>query len=201
MKGGLVLTDLKGIKIAYVMTGSFCTFKKSFEQMKKLVEAGAEVQPLMSFNAASIDTRFGTAAENIQIAEKICGKKVIADIAGAEPIGPKHLADILIVAPCTGNTLSKLACNIVDTPAVMAVKSHLRNSGSVVLCIATNDALSGSAKNIGMLMNNRNYYFVPFSQDDYIKKPASAVADFEKIPETILYALDKKQIQPLLYPL
>ncbi len=192
------LTDFKGLRIVYVMTGSFCTFEKSFEQMKKLVDMGAEVLPVMSFNASSIDTRFGTAKENIMKAEEISGKKVIKDIAGAEPIGPKHMGDILVVAPCTGNTLAKLAGNIIDSPATMAVKSHLRNQGSVVLCIATNDALSGSAKNIGTLMNNRNYFFVPFSQDDYINKPASLVADFDIIPQTIFYALQKKQIQPVL---
>lgn len=198
MKGGIDLPDLKGLKIIYAMTGSFCTFKKSFEQMKKLVELGADIQPLMSHHACTIDTRFGTAKENIELAESISGKKVITDIAGAEPIGPQHMADILVVAPCTGNTLAKTANNIIDTSVTMAIKSHLRNSGSVVLCIATNDALSGSAKNIGMLMNNRNYYFVPFSQDNYQKKPTSLVADFDKIPETILYAMDKKQIQPVL---
>lgn len=197
-KGGTELTDFKGMKIVYVMTGSFCTFNKSFEQMKKLVELGADVQPLMSYNASSTDTRFGTAQENIKKAETICGKRVISDIAGAEPIGPKKLADIVVVAPCTGNTLAKLAANIIDTPAVMAVKSHLRNSGSVVLCIATNDALSGSAQNIGTLMNRRNYYFVPFSQDDFKNKPSSAVADFTKIPETILMASQGIQIQPVI---
>ncbi len=192
------MNNFKGLKIVYVMTGSFCTFSRSFEQMKKLVDSGADLQPLMSYNAAFTDTRFGTAKENIEKAEMICGKKVIADITGAEPIGPEHMADILIVAPCTGNTLAKLAGNIIDTPATMAVKSHLRNSGAVVLCIATNDALSGSAKNIGTLMNNKNYYFVPFSQDDFKNKPSSAVADFSRIPDTISMAMEGKQIQPLI---
>lgn len=199
MKGGVNLTDFKGLRIVYVMTGSFCTFSKSFEQMKKLKELGADIQPLMSFNAASVDTRFGTAEENIKKAEEISGKKVIKDIAGAEPIGPKRMADILVVAPCTGNTLAKISGNIIDTPATMAIKSHLRNNGSVVLCMATNDALSGSAKNIGTIMNNKNYFFVPFSQDDYENKPTSLVADFDMIPQTIQYALKKIQIQPVLF--
>lgn len=198
MKGGADLSDLKGIRIIYAMTGSFCTFSKAFEQMKKLKELGADIQPLMSYNAASLDTRFGTAAENIHLAESISGKKVITDICGAEPIGPKKLADIIVVAPCTGNTLAKIAGNIIDTPVTMAVKSHIRNAGAVVLCLATNDALAGSAKNIGMIMNFRNYYFVPFTQDDYMNKPTSAVADFEKIPQTVLMALEGKQVQPVI---
>ncbi|MGN0607140.1 MAG: dipicolinate synthase subunit B [Oscillospiraceae bacterium] len=192
------MTDFKGIRIVYAMTGSFCTFSKAFRQMENLIALGADIQPLMSFNASTIDTRFGKASEHIAYAEKLSGKKVITDISGAEPIGPKHMADIVLVAPCTGNTLAKIANNIVDTSVTMAVKSHLRNSGAVVLCIATNDGLAGSAKNIGKIMNNKNIYFVPFRQDDYVNKPSSLVADFSLIPDTIESALQKKQIQPIL---
>ncbi len=180
------------------MTGSFCTFEKAFEQMEKLKSMGADIQPLMSYNASSFDTRFGTAKQNLDRAEKISGKKVITDIIGAEPIGPKHLADILVVAPCTGNTLGKLAANIIDTPALMAVKSHLRNQKPVVMAISTNDALGASAKNIGAVINNKNYFFVPFSQDDYKNKPFSLIANFDLIPQTILSALKKEQYQPLI---
>lgn len=192
------MTNLNGIKIAYVMTGSFCTFQKSFEQARLLKEMGAELIPVMSYNAAYTDTRFGTSKENIETIEKICDRKVILTIEDAEPIGPKNIADILVVAPCTGNTLAKLSLSITDTPAVMAVKSHIRNSKPVVIAIATNDALAGSAKNLGLLMNTKNYYFVPMKQDDYIKKQTSLIANYKLIPLTIEKALNGKQIQPIL---
>lgn len=192
------MNELKGVKIGFAMSGSFCTFKKAFEQMKNIVEMQAEVTPIMSFNAYNLDTRFGTAEENIIKAEEICNKNIIHTISGAEPIGPKKMFDILVVAPCTGNTLAKLACGIIDTPVTMAVKSHIRNARPVVLCVATNDALSGSAKNIGALYNYKNYYFVPISQDNPIEKPTSAVADFTKLPGTILSALEGRQIEPMI---
>ena len=161
------MTDFKGIRIVYAMTGSFCTFSKAFRQMENLIALGADIQPLMSFNASTIDTRFGKASEHIAYAEKLSGKKVITDISGAEPIGPKHMADIVLVAPCTGNTLAKIANNIVDTSVTMAVKSHLRNTGAVVLCIATNDGLAGSAKNIishERVLRSKLFYQDFFSQ-------------------------------------
>ena len=192
------MPELTGIKIGYALCGSFCTFKKSFEQIKTLVESGAEVTPIMSFNAYNIDTRFGTAEENRKIITELCGREIIHTIEGAEPIGPQKMFDILTVAPCTGNTLAKLAVGIIDTPVTMAVKSHIRNMRPVVIAIATNDALSGSAKNIGMLYNYKNYYFVPMSQDDPEKKPTSVVADYNRIKEAIINALDGKQIQPIL---
>lgn len=161
-----MMPELSGIKIGYALCGSFCTFKKSLEQIKTLVESGAEVTPIMSFNAYNIDTRFGTAEENRKIITELCGREIIHTIEGAEPIGPQKMFDILTVAPCTGNTLAKLAVGIIDTPVTMAVKSHIRNMRPVVIAIATNDALSGSAKNIGALYNYKNYYFVPMSQDD-----------------------------------
>lgn len=192
------MDELKGIKIGYALCGSFCTFEKSFIQMKNLVDMGAEVTSIFSFNSAKLDTRFGKAEDQLKKAENISGKKIIKTIEEAEPVGPKKMFDILIVAPCTGNTLAKLAMSIVDTPVTMAVKSHLRNSKPVVIAVSTNDALSGSAKNIGALLNYKNYFFVPMKQDDYEKKPTSIVADYTLIADTIMLALEGKQIQPIL---
>ena len=192
------ITSLEGIKIGMAMCGSFCTFSKAFEQMIKLKAAGAELTPIMSYHAATLDTRFGTAEENIMTAENICGKGVINTIPLAEPVGPKKMFDLLIVCPCTGNTMAKLAAGITDTPVTMAVKSHLRNGRPVLIAAATNDALSASAKNIGTLLNIKNIYFVPFRQDDFVKKPRSAVADFSVIPEAAKAALNGRQLQPIL---
>lgn len=166
------------------MTGSFCTFSKAFTAMEALRELGCDILPIMSLSAGTTDTRFGTAQEHIKRAEKICGKRVIMSVCDAEPIGPKKLTDIMVVAPCTGNT--------------MAVKSHLRGAGPVLIACATNDALAGSFKNIGFLMNCRNYYFVPLGQDDPLKKPCSLVADFTLIPDAVSAALDNIQLQPVI---
>ena len=152
----------------------------------------------MSFNAASISTRFGTAKENIERLENITGRKVICTIEEAEPIGPKKMCDVMVVAPCTSNTAAKLALGLTDTPATMAVKSHLRNARPVVIAISTNDALAGCAKNIGYLQNLRNYYFVPYAQDNYEKKPNSIVADLGLVSEAVQAALDGVQLQPVL---
>ena len=192
------ITSLEGIKIGMAMCGSFCTFSKAFEQMIKLKAAGAELTPIMSYHAATLDTRFGTAEENIMTAENICGRGVINTIPLAEPVGPKKMFDLLIVCPCTGNTMAKLAAGITDTPVTMAVKSHLRNGRPILIAAATNDALSASAKNIGTLLNIKNIYFVPFKQDDFVKKPRSAVADFSMIPEAAKDALNGRQLQPIL---
>ena len=192
------ITSLEGIKIGMAMCGSFCTFSKAFEQMIKLKAAGAELTPIMSYHAATLDTRFGTAEENIMTAENICGRGVINTIPLAEPVGPKKMFDLLIVCPCTGTTMAKLAAGITDTPVTMAVKSHLRNGRPVLIAAATNDALSASAKNIGTLLNIKNIYFVPFKQDDFVKKPRSAVADFSVIPEAAKAALNGRQLQPIL---
>ena len=185
----IFLNSLKGVRVGYALCGSFCTFEKSFKQLEVLKYMQADLVPIMSFNASTLDTRFGLAKDNVAKLTEICQRKPIVTIQDAEPIGPKNLVDVLVVAPCTGNTLAKLSNSITDTPVTMAVKSHLRNSKPVVIALATNDALSGSAKNIGNLMNYKSYYFVPFSQDDTIKKPFSAVADFSLIPETIFKAL------------
>lgn len=190
--------SLEGVKIGFGLSGSFCTFKKAFKAAQSLADEGAELIPVMSFNAASLSTRFGTAEENIQKFEDIAKRRVIKTIEEAEPIGPKKLCDIMVVAPCTANTLAKLALGITDSPLTMAVKSHLRNGRPVVIAISTNDALAGCAKNIGILQNYKHYYFVPYSQDNYEAKPNSIVADFTLIGETIESALEGKQIQPLI---
>lgn len=193
------MAELSDIRIGYVMTGSFCTFRHSFEQARLLAQSGAELIPVMSYNAATISSRFGSADDNVRTLENICGRKVITTIDGAEPIGPKNMTDILVVCPCTGNTCAKLAASITDNAATMAVKSHLRNKRPVVLAIASNDSLAGSMKNIGQLMNMKNYYFVPFYQDDAQKKPTSAICDFSRLRETVLAALDGRQLQPVIH--
>lgn len=190
--------SLSGIKIGYGICGSFCTFKKAFSAAEELKKLGAELFPVMSFNASGISTRFGTAEDNRNNFERICNHKLIDTIEGAEPIGPEKMFDVLVIAPCTANTLAKLALGISDTPITMAVKSHLRNGRPVVLAVSTNDALAGCAKNIGILQNYKNYYFVPYSQDNYESKPNSIVADFTQIGKTVEYALEGKQIQPIL---
>lgn len=190
--------EVKGMKIGFVLTGSFCTFSKTIPKMKELVNNGAEIIPVMSYNAYETDTKFGLAKDFIKQIEDITQNKIIHTIKDAEPIGPKKLTDIMIVAPCSGNTIAKLANDIIDTPATMAVKSHLRNNNPVVIAVSTNNALSGNAENIGKLLNRSNYYFVPLKQDNPITKPRSAVFDPESIVKTIEFALDREQIQPIL---
>lgn len=189
---------LNGKKIGFAVCGSFCTFQRAFEQLEELINAGADVTAIMSFNAAGLDTRFGKASEHIEHLEWVTGKKIIKTIEEAEPVGPKRMFDALIIAPCTGNTLAKLAAGIIDTPVTMAAKSHLRNSSPLIIAPSTNDGLAGSAKNIGALLNYKGVYLVPFTQDDYAAKPRSLVADFSLIPETIISALNGIQLQPLL---
>lgn len=190
--------DVKGKKIGFVFTGSFCTFKKVIPKMKELIKKEAEILPIMSFNSYNLDTKFGKATDFINEIETITNKQIIHTIPDAEPIGPKGLTDIMIIAPCSGNTISKLACDIIDTPATMAAKSHLRNNRPLVIAPSTNNALSGNAENIGKLLNRRNYYFVPFRQDNPITKPRSIVFDADYIIKTIEYALDGEQISPIL---
>ena len=190
--------DLNGVRIGCAMTGSFCTFRAAFDAWRALRATGAELIPILSFNAGSLDNRFYTAAESRQILTEICGHEILDSIPAVEPIGPKKLLDLLIVAPCTGNTLAKIAAGITDTPVALAVKSHLRNARPVLLAISTNDALSGSAQNIGKLLNTRNIYFVPFRQDDPTGKPNSVVARFDLLPESANLALQGRQIQPIL---
>ncbi|MBO5104293.1 MAG: dipicolinate synthase subunit B [Ruminococcus sp.] len=189
----------KGLKIGFAVTGSFCTFRKCFEQAEILKNMGAKLIPVMSENASTVSTRFGSAEDNVNKFREICGKDVITSIADAEPIGPKNMTDIMVVAPCTSNTASKLAGSITDTAVTMAVKSHLRSGKPVVLAIASNDSLMGSAKNIGELFNRKNYYFVPMLQDDCTKKPASLVSEFSMLPQAIESALKGVQLRPIIY--
>ena len=185
------------MKIGFAMCGSFCTYAQVFPVME-LLSRDYDLTPIFSTSAATTDSRFGTATEHIAQATEICGTAPLMTIAQAEPIGPKKLFDALIVAPCTGNTLAKLAHSIADTPVTMAVKSHLRNGRPVILAISTNDGLGGAAENIGKLLGRKHYYFVPFGQDDPAGKPTSLIADFTRIPQTLEAALEGRQIQPLL---
>lgn len=186
------------IRLGFCLTGSFCTFEEVFAQMALCRELGYDILPIFSEHAAGMDTRFGKGAEFLLRAREICGKEPICTIQQAEPIGPADMLDILLVAPCTGNTLAKLNLAITDTTATMAVKSHLRRGRPVVVAPSTNDALKGSAKNIGALMSREHFYFVPFRQDNPRSKPASVVADFSLIPETLTAALAGVQLQPVM---
>ncbi len=191
--------DLKGKKIGFAFTGSFCMFRRTIEELKKLSKIeNISIFPIMSFNSFSLDTKFGKAIDFEKEIEEITQNKIIKTIPDAEPIGPKNMFDILIVAPCSGNTIARLANDIIDTPVTMAVKAHLRNNSPVVIAISTNNALSGSAENIGKLLNRKNYYFVPVKQDNPITKPSSLVFDPTYIKSTLEYALDREQIQPIL---
>ena len=185
------------MNVGFALCGSFCTYQQIFPIMESLSKQH-QVIPIFSFAAGSVDSRFGTAWEHLKKAQEICNYEPIQTMEAAEPIGPTHMLDALIIAPCTGNTLAKLAHSIADTPVTMAAKSHLRNGRPVIVAVSTNDALAGAAENIGKLLARKNYYFVPFGQDDYIGKPTSLVADFRKIPETLNHALEGRQIQPIL---
>lgn len=188
---------MENAKVGFAMTGAFGAFEKSFAALKKLTGQGAEILPIMSFNAASIDSRFGTAQENRARLETLAGRAVLATIAETEPIGPAKMCDVLVVAPCTGNTLAKLALGITDTPVTMACKSHLQRGRPVVLAVSTNDALGVSAQNIGRLFNAKDIYFVPMYQDDPYKRPASLTADFDQLADAIESALSGRQLQPV----
>lgn len=185
------------IRIGFALTGSFCTFASVLPIVETLVSRGCEVTPILSNNAATLDTRFGSADMWRSRLHHATGREAIDSIPAAEPIGPKKMFDILVVAPCTGNTLAKLAHGITDTPVTMAVKSHLRGEKPVVLAVSTNDALSGSAANLGTLLNRKHYYFVPLRQDAPFAKPRSLVADMDRIPQTIGAALENRQLQPI----
>ena len=185
------------MNIGFAMCGSFCTFSQVFPIMEVLSKEHTLI-PIFSPVSYSTDTRFGTAAEHLRRATDICSKEPLHTIPEVEPIGPKKLLDALVIAPCTGNTLAKLAHSIADTSVTMAAKSHLRNGRPVLIAVSTNDALAGAAENIGRLLARKNYYFVPFGQDDADKKPTSMVADFTKIPEALDAALAGWQLQPIL---
>lgn len=185
------------MSIGFAMCGSFCTYAQVFPVMETIAKIHTVI-PIFSQAAYTIDSRFGTAQEHIRQAAQICGRDPLYTIAQVEPIGPKKLLDALVIAPCTGNTLAKLAHSIADSPVTMAAKSHLRNGRPVLIAVSTNDALAGAAENIGKLLSRKHYYFVPFGQDDPHKKPTSMVADFTRIPEALDAALVGKQLQPIL---
>lgn len=185
------------MNIGFALCGSFCTYAKVFPVME-LLSRDYKVTPIFSEAACTIDSRFGTAREHMELAKELCGTEPIHTIAQAEPIGPKKLFDLLIIAPCTGNTLAKLAHGIADGPVTMAAKSHLRNGRPVLLAVSTNDALGAAAENIGKLLARRHIYFVPFGQDDPVGKPTSMVADFGRIPLALEAALEGQQLQPIL---
>ena len=186
------------LTLGFAMCGSFCTFDTVLTQLEAMRAEFPKIIPIMSTVSYETDTRFGAAEDFRARLERACGQPVIHTIAQAEPIGPKKLLDVLVIAPCTGNTLAKLANGIADTPVTLAAKAHLRNERPIVVAVSTNDALAGNAENIGKLLARGHYFFVPMRQDNAIKKPRSVVADFTRLPETIRAALDGRQLQPLL---
>ena len=188
---------MSSTRVAFAMCGSYCTFSSAIPQMQLLKDKGYDITPIMSQNASTTDTRFGTAKEFIKQLEEISEKKLINTIKDAEPLGPKNMCDVMLIAPCTGNTLAKLCNGITDTSVTMAAKSLLRVGKPIIIALASNDALGVSAQNLGRVMNYRNIYFVPLTQDDIIKKPNSLVADFSKSPATVELALQNKQLQPI----
>ena len=185
------------MNIGFALCGSFCTLDKVFPVMETLTKAHTVI-PIFSGAVCTIDSRFGTAQSHWQKVTEICGRPPLSTIQEVEPTGPKKLLDALVIAPCTGNTLAKLAHSIADGPVTMAAKSHLRNGRPILLAISTNDALAGAAENLGKLLGRKHYYFVPFGQDDAIGKPCSMVADFTQIPQALELALEGKQIEPIL---
>lgn len=190
--------DLSDKTIGFAMCGSFCTFKRVLSELEKLSKTGANIIPIMSESSYSTDTRFGKAEDFIEKIRNITGNEIIKSVKEAEPIGPKALLDLLVVMPCTGNSLAKISGGIADTSVTMAVKAHLRNSRPVLIAVSTNDGLGCAAKNIGALLNYKGIYFLPFSQDDCENKPNSLVADFDKLCDACAAALDNRQLQPVL---
>lgn len=190
--------SLKGLKIGIGITGSFCSFEKVYEVMKGLVKEGADLYPIMSATASGKDTKFGLSKDWNEKFLSLTGKPIVNTIEGAEPIGPTAFLDIMVVSPCTGNTMARMANGITDTSVTMACKAHLRNGKPVVIAMATNDGLGATLRNIATLLNSKNIYFVPFGQDDPVKKPNSLVCDFDLISNTVEMALKGKQIQPVL---
>ncbi len=189
---------MKQERVGFALCGSFCTHQAVLKELEHLCGEYETVLPVVSPISQVTDTQFGAAKDFLAKVEELTGHKAIRTIAEAEPIGPKKLLDILVIAPCTGNTIGKLAAGITDTPVTMAAKAHLRNDRPVVIAVASNDGLSGAAKNLGELLVRKNYFFVPFGQDDAERKPCSLMADFSRISETVRWALDGKQLQPLL---
>ena len=189
---------MEPIRVGFAFCGSFCTYHQAMTALEQVHARYGDVTPIVSETSAATDSRFGPAHEYMREMERICDKRVVDSIPKAEPIGPKHLLDVLVICPCTGNTLAKLANGITDTTVTMAAKAHLRNGAPVVICMATNDGLAASARNIGTLLDKKHVYFVPFGQDDPAEKPTSLVADFSQVCDTIDAALRGEQLQPLL---
>lgn len=189
---------LKGVKVGLALTGSHCTLDEILLELKNLVKEGAEIYPVISNSVDEIDTRFGTAEQWKKNLQEITEHPIINTIVGAEPFGPQKLVDVLVVAPCTGNTMAKLANAITDGPVLMAIKAHLRNQSPVVMAVSTNDGLSMNAKNLGLLLNTKNIYMVPFGQDNPTEKPNSIKSQTNLLIDTIVMALQGKQIQPIL---
>ena len=185
------------MKIGYCFTGSFCTFARSYSALEGLERAGHELVPIMSENAYYTDTRFALAEEFSSRVEELCGRRIIHTVVDAEPLGPKEPLDVLIVAPCTGNTLAKVASGITDTAATMAIKAHLRSDRPTLIALATNDAMSANLGNIGTMLRRRSVYFLPMRQDDVRGKPHSLVAEFERIPEALSALGEGEQLRPL----
>lgn len=189
---------MEELRVGFAFCGSFCTYDMAMTALEEVKRRYSDVTPIISEKSAATDTRFGAAHDFMKEMQRICDKRPIDSIKAAEPIGPKKLLDVMVICPCTGNTLAKLATGVTDSSVTMAAKAHLRNGRPLIIAVSTNDGLSGSAKNIGTLLDKKNVYFVPFRQDDPAKKPTSLVADFTKIPETIEAARKGEQIQPLL---
>jgi dipicolinate synthase subunit B len=189
---------MEPIRVGFAFCGSFCTHEKALTALERVKAQFGDVVPIVSQPCASWDTRFGNAHDLLREIERICDRRVIATVQAAEPIGPQKLLDVLVIAPCTGNTLAKLAAGATDSPVTMAAKAHLRNGRPVVIALSTNDGLSASGRNIGELLGRKHIYFVPFRQDDPAGKPTSLVADFSLVPDTVAAALEARQLQPLL---
>ena len=190
--------DFSNCNIGYGITGSFCTFAKTRKEVVRLTEMGANVIPIFSYQAQSCDTRFGSAREFVEGICEITGNEGIKTMQQAEPIGPNNFLDIMVIAPCTGNSAAKLCNGITDTPVLMAAKAHMRNNKPLVIAISTNDGLGMNLKNIGLLCNSKNIYFVPFGQDNYQTKPNSLVAHVDLLIPTLEMALEHRQYQPIL---
>lgn len=189
---------MEQIRVGFAFCGSFCTHDKAIAALEKVKADYSDVTPIVSEIGAELDTRFGSAHDFLREVERICDKRVISTIQAAEPIGPKKLLDVLVIAPCTGNTLAKLAAGMTDSVVTMAAKAHLRNGRPLVLAVSTNDGLAASARNIGELLCRKNVYFVPFRQDDPLGKPTSLVAEFNLVSTAVKEALAGRQLQPVL---
>lgn len=190
--------SLKGKNIGVAFTGSFCTYEKVFRELEKLVAEGANIQTIFSDASRTLDSRFGRAKDFVKKAEEMTGNKPMMTIPEAEPIGPGSLLDILVIFPCTGNTIAKLANGITDTPVLMAAKAHLRNNKPLLISVSTNDALGINMKNIGLLLNAKNIYFIPFGQDNPKTKPNSMIAHTELLIPALEAALEGRQYQPII---